>query len=110
MKAVFKKANQAYSSTGDIDNSLKALQQYIGGYIQTLTIPRTKLIIIMDKKSKQKKKITNIRLGRDVIAGDIIITALDGRGNFRDLTLEEIDKAVKFLKAHSCRKQGEYYG
>ena len=110
MKVVFKKANQSYVAVGDIDNSLKALQQYVTGYIETLTIPRTNLIIIMDEEGKLKKKSPNIKFGRDTIVGDILIAAHDDNGNFRDLTFEEIEMAIDILKARSIVRGGKVHG
>jgi|SRR5690554_6163357 hypothetical protein len=109
MKVVFKKANQSCVAVGDIDNSLKALQHHVGGYIQTVTIPKTKLVIVMDEEGKLKGKESNIKYGPDIIVGDILIAAHGDNGNFRDLTFEEIEMAIDFLKSRSCRKRGKNY-
>ena len=109
MRAVFKRAGESYTSVGDVDNSLKALQQYVGGFIETVSIPRTSLVIIMNEEGKLRKQKPNIRFGGDVVVGNILIAAYDGEGNFRDLTIDEVNKAVKFLKLRHCKNQGCSY-
>ena len=36
----------------DIDNTLKALQQAVGGYIETVTLPRTGLVVIVNEEGR----------------------------------------------------------
>lgn len=69
----------------EIPNELSALQQAVGGYIETVFIS-DEIVLICDEEGRIKNKRSNPRL-RD-ICGDFILCGSDGE-NFRSLTEKE---------------------
>jgi hypothetical protein len=105
LKVEIKKVGQP-ACAGEIENNLKAMQQFVGGYVEMLPIQKTKLVIVMDEEGKFKDKPMNLylTLGNrliDCILGDLFITADDGHGGFRDLTNEEVQKAIEYCNEKS---------
>ena len=59
----------------EIENSLEAFQEYVGGYIESIGLTSSGLVIICDEEGKIKGKdytITCKKLGIDLV-GDIFI-------------------------------------
>lgn len=90
-----------YPIPTDIDNTLEALQEFVGGYIETVTITE-KLVLICNEEGKIKNLPKNRELfwtigedkerrviRRDCLVGDALICAYDNEGNFRSLTARE---------------------
>lgn len=103
MKVVIKKAGED-PAVSEIENNLKALQKFVGGYIEIIHLPKSKLVVIMDEEGKLKDREINLyfKVGRfiDYICGDFIISAQQ-HGNFRDLTDEEVKQAIEYCNKHS---------
>lgn len=76
-----------------IDNSLKAFQKYVGGYIEVIPVGNG-LSLICDEEAKLKQRPGNRRVGNDIIAGDFFIVG-DGGEDFRSLTEIEIDTVLQ---------------
>lgn len=90
-----------YPVPADIDNTLEALQEAVGGLIETVTVTE-KIVIVCNEEGKlnnlpknrelvwklgdEKKQIV---VNRDILVGDALICAYDKEGNFRSLTARE---------------------
>lgn len=62
----------------EIENSLAALQQAVGGYIETVTIPRTGLVVIVNEEGKLLGLPLNgmLNIGRligEPLAGTVLV-------------------------------------
>lgn len=69
----------------DIDNTLEAMQEVVGGYIECLTMTSglddgTDLVLVCDEEGKLKgKPLTGLMVGNDTIVGTAFICkAKDG--------------------------------
>ena len=71
--------------TRTVENSLEALQQLVGGYIETFTIA-TDCVIICDEEGKLKGKPANFSFAGELFVGPVFICgAWDG--DFTDLRI-----------------------
>lgn len=71
--------------TRTVENSLAALQQLVGGYIETFTIT-TDCVLICDEEGKIKEKPANFYFAGELFVGPVFICgAWDG--NFTDLRI-----------------------
>ena len=83
-----------------VKNDLKSMQELIGGYLETLTLPNG-LVLVMDEEGRLKGLRENVRCVQfGTIVGRIFITAAEGE-SFRSLTVEEIQSARAWLLKHS---------
>lgn len=83
-----------------IPNTLEAMQEVIGGYIETVTLPNG-LVLVMDEEGRLKALTENVRCVQyGTIVGPVFITA-DQDEDFRSLTTEEIQAARAWLMDHS---------
>jgi len=84
----------------DIDNTLEALQEAVGGYIETVRITE-KIVIVCNEEGKLKNLPKNrelvwklgdekkqIVVNRDILVGDALICGVKG-DEFRSLTARE---------------------
>lgn len=70
----------------EIENDLKALQQAVGGWIETVTLPNG-LCVICDEEGLLKRKSYNTYIGGIDFVGTILIVGVDGE-NFADVPEE----------------------
>ena len=77
----------------EIENTLKAEQEAVGGYIEVLPLDNEKLLIC-NEEGKLNGMQGNRRIGNDVIAGPFFIVGEDG-DEFRSLTDEEVKASLK---------------
>ena len=83
-----------------VPNTLEAMQEVIGGYIETVTLPNG-LVLVMDEEGRLKGLRENVRCVQfGTIVGRIFITAAEGE-SFRSLTVDEIQSARAWLLKHS---------
>lgn len=72
----------------DIDNTLKALQQAVGGYIETVTLPRTGLVVIVNEGGRlldlPKNGVLNIGplMGQLLVGTVLVVRAAPGAEDF----------------------------
>ena len=86
-----------------IQNTLEAMQEVIGGYIETVTLPNG-LVLVMDEEGRLKGLRENVRCVQfGTIVGRIFITAAEGE-SFRSLTVDEIQSARAWLIKHSIQE------
>lgn len=77
----------------EIENTLKAEQEAVGGYIEVLPLDNKKLLIC-NEEGKLNGMRGNRRIGNDVIAGPFFIVGEDG-DEFRSLTDEEVKESLE---------------
>lgn len=83
-----------------VPNTLEALQELIGGYIEPHHICGS-LVLVMDEDGRLKGLPENVRCVQyGTIVGPVFITADKGE-DFRSLTTEEIQAARAWLMDHS---------
>lgn len=80
----------------EIEDSLEAMQKFVGGYIQSVPVGDG-LDMILDEEGKLKGKPYNRSLfdGQDVAVGDVFITKVNSNGNSVSLTQSDIDKYMQ---------------
>ena len=61
-----------------IDNTLEALQEIVGGYIEVVTLVRNKAVLICNEEGKINDLPYNCQIGDDLLFGTIIIAGVDG--------------------------------
>ena len=72
----------------DIDNTLKALQQAVGGCIETVTLPRTGLVVIVNEEGRlldlPKNGVLNIGplMGQLLVGTVLVVRAAPGAEDF----------------------------
>lgn len=79
----------------EIDNTLKAFQELVGGYMETSKIwagKDSEYIAVVDEEGKLKGLEPNIYGNRDVLVGPIVITKSNGKDDFASLSKEDIRK------------------
>lgn len=87
IKVIIKRPEEVVGREERIDNTLEALQEAVGGYIETLTILRNPdVIIIMNEDGKLDGSHYNFKVPGDQIFGDIIVCGRDGE-NFADVPI-----------------------
>ena len=77
----------------EIENTLKAEQEAVGGNIEVEPLDKEKLLIC-NEDGKLNGMRGNRRIGNDVIAGSFFIVGEDG-DKFRSLTDEEVKDSLK---------------
>lgn len=77
----------------EIENTLKAEQRAVGGYIEVIPLGGEKLLIC-NEEGKLNGMRGNRRIGNDVIAGPFFIVGEDG-DEFRSLTDEEVRESLE---------------
>lgn len=83
-----------------VPNTLEALQELVGGYIEVHHISGS-LLLVMDEEGRLKGLPENVRCVQyGTIVGPVFITA-DQDEDFRSLTTEEIQAARAWLMKHS---------
>jgi len=102
---VVKKAPGKEAEIGSIENNYKALQNYVGGTFQCVSMPgERKLSVICNDDGKLLQMDANIFLSEydDLVVGNILIAAHDDEGDMRDLTDAEIQRALKYCRENSA--------
>ena len=76
MTAIIKNPGQP-AFTRQIENTLTAFQQLVGGYIQTINLPG-RIIMIVNEEGKLMNLKPNFRFGNDLIVGTAVFVSADG--------------------------------
>ena len=76
MKAIMKRVGQP-PVMEEIENELKAFQDAVGGYIETVQIARD-LLIICDEEGVLKGKDFNCRIAGYPFFGDLVLVGFEG--------------------------------
>lgn len=83
-----------------VPNTLKAMQQAVGGYIETLTLPNG-LLVVLDEEGRLKGLKPNVRSMYGVFVGTVLITKSNDEGELVSLTPEQIQLARTWLLMNS---------
>ena len=75
MKAIRKRPGEE-PETIEIENTLKALQAEVGGYIEA--IPLDGMAFIVNEEGKLRGMPENFRFGNDVLVGTVLLIGTDG--------------------------------
>jgi hypothetical protein len=77
----------------EIPNTLEALKDIVGGYIEMVRLPfDLDLILICNEEGKLMNLPATLNLGHDVICGNFLIARDKGDGDITSLTKYDIDK------------------
>ena len=76
MTAIIKHPGQPAVSQ-EVENSLKALQKLVGGYIETVSLPHG-VCMIVNEEGKLQGLQPNFRLDHDLIVGTAVFVGVDG--------------------------------
>ena len=82
----------------DIEHSLEAEREFIGGYIQTIFLSSTAILVCNDDGKISGLKPNRIIPG-DFIAGDFFIVGFDGRDDFCDISDEDAAFYMNFFSS-----------
>ena len=93
MRVLIKEPHEA-ARFEEIDNELAALQQAVGGYIETVT-PFTNLTIICDEEGRLKGKPYNCRICNVDFVGTVLLAGVD-KDEFTDVPLRD-EKDARLL-------------
>lgn len=96
MKVLIKEPGGSWE-VAEAENTLEALQNAVGGYIETLTIctEPEPLVLIMDEEGRLKERAYNMTIGEVPLFGTLLLCGKD-RDEFTDVP----DWAVRGLKWH----------
>lgn len=86
----------------EIDDSLKSMQEIVGGHIEVICPFADKVAIVCDEESKLKSDTEWNRLipeCNDVIKGTFFICGVDGE-EFTDLSPELIEKYANYFRSY----------
>jgi len=89
IKAVVKRPDEKFGHMTNISNSLKNLQNTVGGYIETVTIA-TDLVIICNEEGRIRGLPFNCSICGHQFYGDLIFCGVDG-DEFSDIPLTFAD-------------------
>lgn len=81
-----------------LDNTLKAFQKAVGGYIEFYPLDNGKASIILDEEGKLKGYEGNRKVENEIIAGDFLIVGDDGKGGCISLTREQLNHYMARFK------------
>ena len=97
MRVIFKEPGKE-PRTMIIPNTLKMLQDLVGGYIETIRVS-DRAILIMNEEGKLKGLEPNFFFGAigDIIVGPVIIVG-DGGEDFTDLPDDEAEEISRILR------------
>ena len=76
-----------------VENSLEALQQIVGGYIETLTFS-TDAVLVFDEEGKIKNRPANVKLFGEELVGTILVV---GVKDDEFISLKDPDKMMRFI-------------
>lgn len=82
-----------------LKNTLEAMQEAVGGYIDILGLDDNVCILLNDE-GKLIGLEGNRRIGSDIIVGDFFVCGSDEEGNLTSLSEEELDKYTNFFMSH----------
>jgi hypothetical protein len=110
MKVLVKKPDE-HPTIEEIPNELESLQRTVGGYIETLRVigmagTNRTLTLICDEEAKLKtpRPKENLKLGRDVILGTVILLAAE-EDYFTGLNMYEVEMGRAWLNMNAVRRK-----
>ena len=101
MRVLFKPVGQDAHPL-EIPNTLQALQELVGGYIETITLTRHSCCIV-NEEGRLKRLLPNFYLNGGLIVGNAVFVGVSGDG-FRDITDDEITQCRRKIKLEAPRR------
>lgn len=86
--------------TREVENTLKALQLLVGGYIQKVPLYGTALDafdVYVDEEGLYRRRRFNRMLGPHTIVGPIVVSKANAEGDQISLTLDEATRVIEAL-------------
>lgn len=105
IRAIVKRADEEIGHVTYVSNTLENLQRTVGGYIECVTDPDGKFVIICDEEGRLKDKPYNctVNFGQHrhpvSFVGDIVAVGM-GEEDFEDLPAEITMKEWKEMISH----------
>ena len=94
MRVVIKKVGEP-AKVVEIENTLSALQEIVGGYIEVVGVGG-EVLMICNEEGKLNGAKYNFDLGNDFIVGDVLFVQSKGE-DFTDLDDNNIEAVMKFF-------------
>ena len=82
-----------------LKNTLEAMQEAVGGYIDIVGLDDNVCILLNDE-GKLIGLEGNRRIGSDIIVGDFFVCGSDEEGNLTSFSEEELDTYTNFFMSH----------
>lgn len=92
MKAIIKEVGKS-PRVENINNDLETLKSIVGGYIEVVRVD-SDILCICNEEGKLKGLPPNFSTGYDVIVGDVVFVAFDGKDDFTDLNDWQIEAVM----------------
>ena len=86
MTAIIKRPGQPAFSK-EVENNLQSLQKLVGGYIETVSLPRG-ICMIVNEEGKLQGLQPNFRLDHDLIVGTAVFVGVSGE-EFCSLSVDQ---------------------
>ena len=102
MRVLFKPVGQDAHPL-EIPNTLQALQELVGGYIETITLTRHSCCIV-NEEGRLKRLLPNFYLNGGLIVGNAVFVGVKGDG-FRDITDDEITQCRRKIKLEAPKNE-----
>lgn len=83
IKVILKRVKDKYGKEIEIPDTLKKLQELVGGYIETLTL-RPGLVAIFNEEGRLRGMDYNCRIDGVPIVGPVLIAGADEEGELQD--------------------------
>lgn len=94
MKVIIKRIDQKPEVT-EIENTLEAMQNVVGGYIETIHV-RSGCMMLCNEEGRLQNLPYNFTLGTNHIVGDVLFTRQNGT-DFTDLDDRDIEMILHFF-------------
>ena len=95
MKVVIKKVGEQ-AQVAEIENTLDALQKFVGGHIEVVSVGG-EIIMICNEEGKLNGLEYNFKLGNDFIVGNVLfVQAKDD--DFTDLSDSNVESIMNFFQ------------
>ncbi len=95
MRVLIKEPAKAAKIT-EIDNTLEALQEAVGGYIEVVPVPNSPgVVYICNEEGKLRGYAPNVLIPGDVICGTVLVAGVDGE-EFCSLSDETVEAMRQF--------------
>ena len=88
MRAIIKEVGKT-PQVKDIDNTLEALKDIVGGYIEVVSM-EDNILLICNEEGKMQGLPPNFSMGYDVIVGTAVFVSYDGKEDFTSLNDEQM--------------------
>lgn len=95
MKVVIKKVGEQAQVT-EIENTLDALQKFVGGHIEVVSVGG-EVIMICNEEGKLNGLEYNFKLGNDFIVGNVLFVQAKGE-DFADLSDSNVESIMNFFQ------------